>query len=109
MPSAKPEDATPAEPLTEKDIVAEETALAAEISAAHVVVATEQAAADEAAAQKAANKNRPACPHCGRLLRLEHDLGDHMHCDGAACISCCFDPGPVLRSGHPLCPSDKGH
>jgi hypothetical protein len=111
MPSAKPDNGTPpVEPQTEKELAVEETALAADISAAHAVVATEKAESDELAAQKAADKNRPACPHCGRLLRFEHDLGDHLHCDGASCIDCCFEPGsdgPVLRPNYPPCPSDK--
>jgi len=118
MPSSKqPDEQKTPEPESEpvvvqtpKEVAADEAALAAEISAAHVEVAVEHAEADAAAAQKAADKATPNCPHCGHKLKAEHDLGDHLHCDSPACIECCFSPsddGPVLRPNYPPCPSDK--
>jgi hypothetical protein len=91
----------------DKATVAEEAAITAAVSAEHAVSAADQAATDEAKAQKAANKATPDCPHCGRRLRAENDLGDHLHCDGANCVECCFDPGdpPTLRPNLPDCPS----
>jgi len=91
----------------DKATVAEETALAAEVSAEHAEAAVAQAAADEAKALKAANKATPDCPHCGHRLRAENDLGEHLHCDGKRCVSCCFDPGdpPTLRDHFPNCPA----
>lgn len=91
----------------DKVVVAEEAALAADLSAEHAAAAIDQAAKDEEAALKAANKATPPCPHCGRKLRAENDQGDHLHCDGTRCIDCCFDPGdpPTLRAGSPICPA----
>jgi len=94
------------EEQTANAIAADEAAQTAAQSAELADAAVAQAEDDAKAAQKAADKNRPPCPHCGRLLRLEHDLGDHMHCDSDKCVDCCFDPGengPVLRTNSPHC------
>lgn len=90
-----------------KTVAADEAAQAAAVSAEHAIAATDQAAKDDAAATKAAGKAAPPCPHCGRKLRAENDLGGHLHCDGINCIGCCFDPGdpPMLRAGHLICPA----
>ncbi len=110
MPSLKPDESpTPVVPSlpTVKEVLADEAAVSAEVSAAHAVVATEQAESDRVAAVKAASKATPACPHCGRRLRAENDLGGHLHCDSTDCVGCCFDPGekgPVLRPGARYCP-----
>lgn len=52
-------------------------------------------------------RKSPVCPHCGVVLRAEHDSDNHLHCDGPGCTSCCFDPGdpPTLRPNFPPCPS----
>ena len=102
---AKP---TEGEEPTAKAVAADEAAQTAAESAELADAAVAQAKDDAKAAQKAADKNRPPCPHCGRLLRLEHDVGDHMHCDSDKCVDCCFEPGadgPVLRSGYGVCPA----
>jgi len=99
--------AEPEEP-TANAIAADEAAKTAAESAEVADAAVAQAEDDAKAAQKAADKNRLPCPHCGRLLRFEHDQGDHMHCDGKDCVGCCFEPsddGPVLRANYPVCPA----
>lgn len=74
-------------------------------------VTAEPVTAAEAAADTKPSKTKAVpCPHCGNALREEHDEGDHMHCDSAKCIGCCFEPsadGPKLRAGYPRCPSDS--
>jgi len=99
---AKPADPSP------KEVAADEAAQTAAESAEVADAAVAQAADDAKAAQKAADKNRLPCPHCGRLLRFEHDEGSHMHCDSNDCVGCCFSPsddGPVLRPNYPVCPA----
>jgi hypothetical protein len=97
---------TTSTPVPEKVVVAEEKALAADISAAHAEKAADQAASDEEAAHKAALKVRPECPHCGTHLTMHDDVDGNMHCYSVACggkaSACCFaasDSGPALRSG----------
>ncbi len=91
-----------------KQLAAEEASHTAADSAEAASAAAKQAHDDAVTAVQAADKNRPECPHCKHLLRFEHDLGGHMHCDSKDCVECCFSPsddGPVLRAGWPYCPS----
>ena len=107
MASPKAEEPTPTpEPASPKEQVAEDAALAADISAAHAEKAADQAEDDAATAHKAALKAMPDCPHCGHVLKAHDDAEGNMHCYSVACgghySACCFAPGadgPVLRSG----------
>lgn len=79
-------------PSSKNDLV-EETALAAEVSAAHAEKAVEQAAKDETAAARAAS-DTPVCPNDNMPL-VKHD-GANPYKQGAwHCNSCgtCWAPG----------------
>lgn len=94
-----------AEKSADRDVKAEEAALAAQISAEHAAKALEQAEADERAAAEAAkeNPNDRLCPHCTAEMTQHKNPASEKngawHCSSCGC---CFR-GRKVRAGHPSC------